>query len=105
MTCGRQVQEHREDVRVTQVRSYLLGKGWKLRPGRRKDAILLEGPVDDEGEPLVWQFPSDEHFIDYGRCVESLVKALEVIEQRPAEQILNDMLAEAVRESASAALT
>jgi hypothetical protein len=91
-----------EEVRVAQVRSYLVGKGWKLRPGRRKDAILLEGPLDDEGEPLVWQFPSHERFTDYRHCVEGLVKALEVIEQRSAEQILNDMRAESTSEPVSA---
>ncbi len=79
-------------VRVADVRSYLLSRGWRLRPYARPELLVFEGPTDDEGEPIVQVLPSSEEMQDYSMRVEELFAALGVIEERPAGDILADVL-------------
>ncbi len=80
-------------VRVADVRSYLLGKAWKVQPYPGPELLVFGGPVDDNGEPVVQVLPSSEHFRDFSMRLEELLASLSVMEGRPAAEIVTDVLA------------
>jgi len=47
---------------------------------------------DDDGQPIVQLVPASEHLKDYPQRVEEIVSALSVIEQRPVEEILRNIV-------------
>jgi hypothetical protein len=77
---------------VTAVRDYLLNHNWRLRSFPGPELLVFEGPNDDDGEPIVQVLPSSERLRDYRMRLEDLLGALSVIENRPAVEILSDML-------------
>jgi hypothetical protein len=79
-------------VRVAGVRSYLLDRGWKLQSYPGPELLVFGGPTDDNGEPILEVLPSSERMRDFRLRVEELIAALSVIEDRPAGDILNDIL-------------
>jgi hypothetical protein len=81
-------------VRPEGVRSYLLGRGWKLQPYPGPELLVFGGPTDDDGEPIVQVVPSSERMSDFSLRVEELVAALSVLEDRPAADVLTDILRE-----------
>lgn len=87
-------------IPIARVRSYLLGKGWALKPFPRKTALYFEGPLDDDGEPLVQVLPASETFHDYPLRLEDLLRALSVLEERPISEILREWLAASFPEQA-----
>jgi hypothetical protein len=80
-------------VRVADVRDYLLKHGWRLQPYPGPELLVFQGPNDDDGEPILQVLPSSERLKDYRMRLEDLIGALAVIEDRPAGDILTDMLA------------
>lgn len=81
-------------IRVSQVMHYLQSAGWKRRETSRKNALLFEGPTDDDGDPILWYFPDSERYVDYGRSIQLLVNALRIIEERSVDDMVNDLLAQ-----------
>jgi hypothetical protein len=79
-------------VRVADVKTYLLNRGWRLQPFPRPELLVFEGPPDDDGEPIVQVLPSSEQYRDYRMRLEDLIGALGVIEDRPASDVLTDIL-------------
>ncbi len=82
-----------ERVRVDDVRAYLLDRGWRLQPFPGPELLVFEGPKDDDGEPIIQVLPSSERLRDYRMRVEDLIGALSAIEDRPAGDVLTDVLA------------
>jgi hypothetical protein len=89
---GRWVDPRVRSVRVADVRSYLLHHGWRPKAYPRPELLLFEGPTADNGEPIVQVLPSDEQFADYQQRLVELISALAVIEDRPAADVLADLL-------------
>ena len=89
---GRWVDPRIRSVRVADVRSYLSRRGWKPKPYPRPELLVFEGPRADNGEPIVQVLPSEERFADYQQRLVELVTALAVIEDRPAADVLGDIL-------------
>jgi hypothetical protein len=81
-------------VRVAALQSYLLGRGWKARPYPGPELLVFEGPLDDDGEPIIQVVPSSEQMLDFRLRVTELIEALSVLEDRPAQEILADVLRE-----------
>jgi hypothetical protein len=79
-------------VSVDNVRTYLLHHGWRLQPYPGPELLVFEGPADDDGEPIIQVLPSSERLRDYRMRVEDLIGAVSVIEDRPAADVLTDML-------------
>lgn len=79
-------------VRAADVRSYLSRRGWKSKPYPRPELLVFEGPPADNGEPIVQVLPAEERFADYQQRLLELVTALAVIEDRPAADVLGDIL-------------
>lgn len=82
-------------VRVEGIRAYLLGRGWRLQPYPGPELLVFEGPTDDDGQPIVQVLPSSEQMRDFSLRVEELIAALSILEDRPAADILSDILNEA----------
>jgi hypothetical protein len=79
-------------VTVSDVRTYLQDRGWRQQRSR-PELLVFEGPDDDDGDPLVLVLPSSEKARDYRLRLEDLFGALSVIEDRPAADVLSDVLA------------
>jgi hypothetical protein len=79
-------------VRAEGVRSYLLGRGWKLQSPPEAELMVFGGPTDDDGEPILQVIPSSERMRDFPLRVEELIAALSVLEDRPTADILADIL-------------
>lgn len=90
-------------VRVAGVRSYLLSRGWRLQPYPRPELLVFEGPADDDGQPIVQVLPSSEQMRDFPLRVEELIAALSILEDRPAPDVLSDILNERAAEAPPAA--
>lgn len=80
-------------VTVSNLRTYLLNRDWRLQPFPGPELLVFEGPNDDDGVPILQVLPSSERLRDYRMRVEGLIGALSVIEDRPAVDILADILA------------
>jgi hypothetical protein len=89
---GRWIDPRIRSVRVADVQAYLLGHGWRLRPYPRPELLVFEGPPADNGEPIVQVLPSSEELADFRQRVLELIAALAVIEDRPAADVLTDVL-------------
>jgi hypothetical protein len=90
-------------VRVAGLRSYLERRGWRLQSYPGPELLVFAGPVDDDGLPITQVLPSSEQMRDYPLRVEELIGALSVLEDRPASDVLTDVLNEsAVEQSAPA---
>lgn len=81
-------------VRVAGIRSYLLGRGWRVQPYPGTELLVFEGPADDDGQPIVQVLPSSEQMRDFPLRVEELIAALSILEDRSAHDILSDVLNE-----------
>jgi hypothetical protein len=79
---------------VAGVRSYLLGRGWRLQPHPASELLVFEGPADDDGQPIVQMLPSSEQMRDFPLRVEELIAAVSILEDRPAHDIVSDILNE-----------
>lgn len=95
------------DARIRQVRTadaeaYLVRHGWTRRPFNRPQMLLYEGPLADDGKPLVQAVPAGEPDGEYIQCMLELISSLAVIEARPALDVLTDMLPEAAVTSSNA---
>jgi hypothetical protein len=85
-------------VRVAGVRSYLLGRGWRLQSYRGLELLVFEGPADDDGQPIMQVLPSSEQMRNFPLRVEELIAALSILEDRPAPEILSDILSAGMTE-------
>jgi len=92
MNASAWVDPRINSVRVADVVGYLTSRGWKPRPYPRPELLVFEGPLNDDGEPIVQVLPSEESLLDYRMRVEELIAALGVLENRPADDVLTDML-------------
>jgi hypothetical protein len=79
-------------VRVEGIRTYLLQRNWQLQPYPGPELLVFGGFNDDDGQPVIQVVPSAEHRSDFQMRVEELIAALSVMEDRPATEILNDIL-------------
>lgn len=80
-------------VTVAGIRSYLLTRGWRPAAYPGPELLVFEGPPDDDGKPIIQVVPSSERMSDFRMRVEELIGALGVIEDRPARDVLEDVLA------------
>jgi hypothetical protein len=79
-------------VRVVDLRAYLISKGWKPRPLKRREVILFEGPLADNGKPLELLVPASERLRDYPLRLEEILNALSVLEDRPVAEIIHNVV-------------
>ncbi len=80
------------EVRVADIRAYLLSKGWKPVPPDRTGVLAFEEPVVDEDGPLYQWIPENEQSRDYPAHVYELLAVLAEIEDRSAVKVLTDLL-------------
>lgn len=79
-------------IRVADLRTYLLSKGWRIRPFKRSEAIYFEGPPADDGTPLVLLIPASEHLRDYPLRIEETLNALSILEKRPMLELIRNIV-------------
>ena len=81
-----------EQVRVEDMRSYLLRRGWKPKPAPRPQILLFEEPSNGDDKPIVLLVPANTRGSDYYQRVIELITSLAIIEDRYAVDVLNDIL-------------
>jgi hypothetical protein len=80
-------------VRVADLRGYLLAHGWQVHPQPRPEMIFFEKAEEaDSGRITV---PSSEEFSDYLQRITEAVTSLAGSEQRYAVEVLDDILGDA----------
>ena len=72
------------------VMEYLRAHGWRTQ--QEGQHVRCEGPPDDEGQPIVQFLPKSERYADYPLRLEDLISVLSVIEERPAMEIVREMV-------------
>ena len=92
MNMERWVDPRVASVKVADLRSYLEAHGWKLKPFPRPQVLKYEGPLDDEGQPIVLIAPASEKLSDYRRGVVDIITSLSALEDRQPVAVLNDIL-------------
>ena len=82
-----------EDLALTislrAAREYLSQRGWRIREEGLR--LVCEGPLDDEGRPILQFLPPDESYSDYPLRLEDLIATLSALEERPAVEIAAEM--------------
>ena len=91
------------EIRVNDVRDYLIDRGWVVKPFNQSEVIVFEGPLDDEGNPIVQLVPASRDMRGFFLRMQELLQSLSIIEERPAEQILHDIVTQCTGEPASRA--
>lgn len=81
-----------KQLTAEKVRAYMLCHGWQSQPFPGPELLVFGGLQDDDGEPIVQIVPSSERMSDFRVRTEELIGALSVIEDRPAVEILVEML-------------
>src|SRR5262245_574952 len=80
-----------ERVRVTELRSYLIAKGWKIKTQPRPELLLFERE-STSGETTLQPVPTMENSSDYLQRVIEVITGLAATEQRYAVEILEEVL-------------
>jgi hypothetical protein len=80
------------DLRLDQIRAYLLGKGWKEVAPDRPGVLVFEEPALGEEGPLHQWVPDSEQRREYLQGVYELLAAVAEVEDRSAGEVLTDML-------------
>ena len=79
-------------VRVVDLRAYLLSKRWRLAPHKDPRVLCFEGPLANDGMPLVQLMPASANYRDFTRRIEEILEVLSSVEQRPVGEILRDII-------------
>ena len=90
-----------QTIHLEDVVRYLTEREWKMKRDEERGRIWFEGPEDDAGAPILQYLPASEEYADYLLRVEDLIAALTVIEERPAIEILTEMVSGAQRDGQS----
>jgi hypothetical protein len=85
-----------ENVRLADLRAYLLAHGWQLKSFPRPEMFLFEEPVAKGKEPVVQLLPASERAHDFRRCVIEIITSLSAVENRHPLEILDEILRHAV---------
>jgi hypothetical protein len=95
MNPWRWVDPRARSVRVADVKTYVLDRGWTLKSSPNPKVLIFEKPPADGTGPLLQVMPSSEGFSDYPRHIAEFLTTLSEIEDRHPVDLLNDVLAQA----------
>lgn len=85
--------DHRvTQVRVAPAREYLLRHGWEPLDTADTAITLFAGPVADSGRRVTQVLPLSEQGDDYVEAIVRLITNLAILEDRPAVEVLEEML-------------
>jgi hypothetical protein len=82
-----------EKIKADLMVKYLVSRGWKQTPFPKKELLVFVGPMDDYGQPIVQVIPRSEQAPDFVVRARELVTALSTIEDRPATEVVRDIMA------------
>jgi hypothetical protein len=85
-------------IPLQSVTAWLTRNGWSVVSDNR-GGLLCKGPPDDKGNPITCTLPEYESYRDYELRLEDLIATVTVIQERPAIEIVNEMLVSAIRPS------
>jgi hypothetical protein len=88
-------------LRLTQIRSYLLSRGWQPVPPDRPHVLVFREPTATEDGPLYQWVPDSEKERDYLARVYEVLAAVAEVEDRYAGDVLTEMLRQPVTETVS----
>jgi hypothetical protein len=80
------------ELRVADVRDYLLSKGWKEVSPDRPGVVVFEEPSPSADGPLYQWIPHSEERREFRQAMYELLAALAEIEDRYAGDVLWDIL-------------
>src|SRR5207244_7569561 len=80
-----------DQVALADLRSYLLGHGWKLKSFPQPQVLLFEEPVARGMEPVVQRVPAAGQGRDFRRAVVDTITSLSALENRHPVEILNEV--------------
>jgi hypothetical protein len=78
------------DVKPQEIKGYLESRGWIQQEQIGDKASIWTQPCED-GDEFEVLLPLRKELKDYSLSMSTLVKTLEVAEQRPQTEILNDL--------------
>jgi hypothetical protein len=81
-------------LRLAEVISYLLRRGWiEVPPDRPRFRVFQEPPGSEEGGEPFYQFvPDSEEYDDYAQSMFELLTGLAEVENRQASEVIDDIL-------------
>jgi hypothetical protein len=92
MNPWRWVDPRVEQVRLANVRSYLLHRGWLLKASPNPTLLRFEEPPGRGDPPLFQMVPSSEQRQDFRQRMVELITTLSEIEDRHPVEVLDDIL-------------
>src|SRR6266545_7820632 len=82
MNPWRWVDPRLSSVRVENVQTYLLSKGWKKRPSPNPNTLIFEKLSKGGKQAFLQAMPSSEEFSDFSRHIAETITTLSEIEDR-----------------------
>jgi hypothetical protein len=92
MNPWRWVDPRVRDVRVADIRGYLLPRGWKLLTSPNPDTLIFERSSGVDKQSFIQAIPAHEGFSDYPRHIAEFLTTLSEIEGRHPVEILDELL-------------
>lgn len=84
-------------IPLSNIFRYLKLQGWKKRDDFPSDKLIVfDGPIELLNEPIQAVIPANENFKDYGIRVKELIDSLAILEERPIENIIIDIVSPSV---------
>jgi hypothetical protein len=93
MNAWRWVDPRIEQVKLSGIRAYLVGRGWKETPSGNPTLLRFDAADSPQGA-LFQMLPAKEDFRDFAQSVTYLITTLSEIEDRHPVDILNDILSQ-----------
>src|SRR4051812_46828694 len=93
MNWNRWVDPRMKTVKLADIRAYLARTGWRMQPYPRPETLVFAGPPANDGEPILVVLPSSDQATDYPLRLLEVVTTLADLEDRPAVEVLSDVLA------------
>ncbi len=81
-----------DSITVSDLRTYLVARGWISEPFRRQEELKFVIPKDHPLGEAVLLIPSREDLRDYESRISLAVRSLSVLEDRPVEYVVRDII-------------
>jgi hypothetical protein len=94
MNPWRWVDPRIQNVRVANVESYFLHRGWSRQANPNPNLLRFERLARGNGPPLFQMVPSSEEFADFRQRIAELITTLSELEDRHPVAVLEDILRE-----------
>ncbi len=92
MNAWRWVDPRVRQVKVADLKAYLLARGWLLLANPNRQLLRFERSIDENGSALFQMVPANDDPLEYPQRIVELITTLSELEDRHPVTVLDDIL-------------